>query len=325
MKKSVIKKLAITTIVITIIISSIVYTSSKATTELEKAKEIALKHANLKADQVSFIRAETDKENGVDKYSIEFYYEGKEYDYEINSDNGEIISYDFDLENYNIPTKEEENNTVNNQTSNNATENQSDKQTANNQSNNNETVNQTSNNGATSQESNSEGLLITLEEAKKIALNHAGLSSGEASFIKAEMDYDDGIKKYDIEFYYQNKEYDYEINSSNGEIIEYDYDVESYSVQNNQSSNNTGINQQENNATTSQQSNSEVTLITLEEAKQIALDHAGLSSGQASFIKAEMDHDDGIKKYEIEFYFNNIEYNYEIDANTGNILEYEQD
>ena len=32
-----------------------------------------------------------------------------------------------------------------------------------------------------------------------------------------------------------------------------------------------------------------------------------------------------IKKYEVEFYYNNREYSYEIDANTGNVLSYEQD
>ncbi|MCR1952050.1 PepSY domain-containing protein [Clostridium sp. DSM 100503] len=38
-----------------------------------------------------------------------------------------------------------------------------------------------------------------------------------------------------------------------------------------------------------------------------------------------MDYDDGIKKYDIEFYFNNKEYNYEVDANSGDILKYERD
>ncbi|MDB1932998.1 PepSY domain-containing protein [Clostridium tertium] len=58
---------------------------------LEQAKEIALKHANLINDQVSFIRAETDLDNGIEKYDIEFYHENIEYDYEINVANGEII------------------------------------------------------------------------------------------------------------------------------------------------------------------------------------------------------------------------------------------
>ena len=63
----------------------------------------------------------------------------------------------------------------------------------------------------------------------------------------------------------------------------------------------------------------------LERAKEIALSHAGLASNQVTFQRTELDFDNGIQKYEIEFYYNYREYSYEIDANTGNILSYEQD
>ncbi|WP_297714607.1 PepSY domain-containing protein, partial [Clostridium sp.] len=65
--------------------------------------------------------------------------------------------------------------------------------------------------------------------------------------------------------------------------------------------------------------------ISEEQAKEIALKHAGVTSDQVSFIKVEMDLDNGIQKYDIEFYYNNIEYSYEIDTNTGDILSYERD
>ena len=65
--------------------------------------------------------------------------------------------------------------------------------------------------------------------------------------------------------------------------------------------------------------------ISLDKAKEIALAHAGLTSDQVNFKRTELDLDDGIKKYEVEFYYNNIEYSYEIDSHTGNILSYEQD
>ena len=264
---------------------------------IEQAKEIALKHANLTSDQVSFIRTEADVEDGLQKYDIEFYHENKEYDYEINADNGEIIEYDYDVDNYNIPIKEESNTSVNNQTSNNESSIQSS---------NNTDINQQSNNTDINQQSNSEATTITVEEAKQIALKHANLTNEQVSFIKAENDFDDGVKMYDIEFYYQNKEYDYEINATNGQIIGYDYDVENYTIQSNQTSNTT-------------------TAISSEKAKEIALNHANLSSSQDSFVKSELDFDDGVQKYDIEFYFNNIEYSYEIDANNGSILKYEQD
>ena len=127
---------------------------------------------------------------------------------------------------------------------------------------------------------------------------------------------DDGIEKYDIEFYHNNKEYDYEINAVNGQIISYDHDVENYNIQSPQQSNS----QPQNNQQQTNTSN-----ISIDKAKEIALNHAGLAANQVSFIKAEKDMDDGIEKYDIEFYYNNREYNYEINANNGSIMSYEQD
>lgn len=145
---------------------------------------------------------------------------------------------------------------------------------------------------------------VTIDEAKEIALKHAGLTSDQVSFVEVESDIDDSIEKYNIEFYYGDKEYDYEINSANGEIIKYDYDMEYDKNKNNV---NSTVN------------------ISEEQAKEIALKHAEVTSDKVSFIKVEMDVDNGIQKYDIEFYYNNVEYSYEIDANTGDILSYERD
>ena len=79
-------------------------------------------------------------------------------------------------------------------------------------------------------ETTSSGDGISLKEAKNLALKHAGISSSEATFVKAKKDYEDGIQVYEIEFYSGNTEYDYEIRVSNGEIISYDKDIENYSI-----------------------------------------------------------------------------------------------
>ena len=50
---------------------------------------------------------------------------------------------------------------------------------------------------------------IGLEKAKSIALKDAGVSG--VTFVKAKLDSDDGVRVYDIEFYKDNVEYDYEI------------------------------------------------------------------------------------------------------------------
>lgn len=58
--------------------------------------------------------------------------------------------------------------------------------------------------------------------------------------------------------------------------------------------------------------------ISADRAKQIALSHAGVSG--ANFTKVELDTDDGVRVYEIEFKVGNVEYDYDIDASSGAII-----
>ena len=147
---------------------------------------------------------------------------------------------------------------------------------------------------------------IGSEKAKSIALNHAGVTSSTAKFVKVERDRDDGRLLYEVEFYAGNKEYDYEILAADGTILSYDADIEGYRIPSSTSSSSSGY-------------------IGVERAKEIALQHAGLSSSGVNFVKAEFDHDDGRAEYEIEFHHNFREYEYTIDAASGTILEAERD
>lgn len=144
---------------------------------------------------------------------------------------------------------------------------------------------------------------ITIEEAKDIALKHAKLSSDKVTFIKAEEDMENNTKRYDIEFYSDNTEYDYEINSETGEVIEFDKDVEDYTIP----------------------AKPNKAKITEEEAKNIALKHAKLSSDKVKFNKVDYDIDNNNDKYDIDFHYNNEEYSYEINAQTGEIMSHEVD
>ena len=64
--------------------------------------------------------------------------------------------------------------------------------------------------------------------------------------------------------------------------------------------------------------------IGLEQAKSIALDHAGVGT-DVFFTKEKQDFEDGIVVYEIEFYAGQVEYEYEIDAVTGAIWDFDAD
>ncbi len=60
----------------------------------EKAKELALKKAEISADGVRFDRVELDNDNGVWQYEVDFRYGDIEYDIDINAENGEILSFE---------------------------------------------------------------------------------------------------------------------------------------------------------------------------------------------------------------------------------------
>ena len=153
---------------------------------IEKANEIAISHAGLSSGSVSFVKAKLDTEDGVKVYDIEFYSGNVEYDYEINAATGAIVSFDQDIENYEIPTQPAA-----------PTQAATQPQTA-----------------APTQAASS---VISVDKAKQIALSHAGVSG--ASFKKVKLDKDDGVRVYEIEFKVGNVEYEYDIDASSGAII----------------------------------------------------------------------------------------------------------
>lgn len=231
----------------------------------DKAKEIALKHVGLKAEEVNFIKAELDKERGQSVYDVEFYKGNVEYDFEIDVKTGKILKADYDIENYVIPGTSVAN--------------------------------------------------TSLEKAKEIALKQAGVDAAKAKFVKAELDIENGVLLYDIEFYVDNVEYDFEIDAKTGKVLEFDKDIENFVIQNNVKPNvNANTNTAANNAG-----------ISLETAKEVALQHAGLTAAQVTFTKANLDYDDGRSYYDIEFRVGTAEYDFEIDVKTGKVLDYDYD
>ena len=155
------------------------------------------------------------------------------------------------------------------------------------------------------------GASLTAEDAKAKALAHAGLTETDVTFIKAELDRDDGRTVYEVEFYTADyKEYDYEIDAATGEVVSFDYDVEHYAPP----------------ASGSQSGAASGASISAEDAKAKALAHAGLASADVTFVKAKLDRDDGRLVYDVEFYTADYkEYDYEIDAATGEVVSYDYD
>ena len=65
--------------------------------------------------------------------------------------------------------------------------------------------------------------------------------------------------------------------------------------------------------------------ITAEEAKNAALSHAGISESDVAQLEIEFDSEDGLMVYEVEFYAGGTEYDYDINARTGEVVNFSRE
>lgn len=165
--------------------------------------------------------------------------------------------------------------------------------------------------GQTGEQQPQQSASITEEQAKEIAANHAGVAVADLTFHSVSLEEDDGRRVYDVEFYSGSTEYDYEIDAATGDILSYDNDVENFSIPQQSAQNPQGA------ATGS--------YIGEDAAKAAALQRAGLTEDQVRWEKCELDEDDGRFSYELEFSSGQHEYECEVEAFTGEILNFEQD
>lgn len=142
---------------------------------------------------------------------------------------------------------------------------------------------------------------LTSDEALEIALKDANVKKEDVTITKTSIDMDHGVKKHEFEFYSGDVEYDYDINALTGEIIS--KSTKRY-MGNTATSSNTGS-------------------LTQEQALQVALQHANVTEKDIALLKTELDYEHGKEVFEFEFYVGNVEYNYTIDASTGDIIKYE--
>lgn len=185
-------------------------------------------------------------------------------------------------------------------------------------------------------------------KAKEIALQDAGVSESDISRFQSSKDRDDGKTLYEIQFASDDTEYEYEINAKDGEILNYSTESLNNNGNNNTTSNGTDAAQAQNNTQNNTQSNTENDTqnnaqnntqnsgqnnsgttqnvnvqISEADAKAAALERVPGATEQD--LRMELDRDDGKYIYEGDIIYHQKEYEFEIDANTGNFLKWSEE
>lgn len=145
---------------------------------------------------------------------------------------------------------------------------------------------------------------VGVDVAKRNAYTSANVAEADVlSLSKAKLDYDNGAYVYEIEFSTATAQYEYEINAVTGEIIKFEIDHITGGDQVGE-------------------------YIGVDNAKSIAIAHAGVKAEESAnvvFEEAELDNDNGVYYYSIEFVFGGFEYEYEIDAVNGNVIKMDKE
>ncbi|MEE1196521.1 MAG: PepSY domain-containing protein [Lachnospiraceae bacterium] len=140
--------------------------------------------------------------------------------------------------------------------------------------------------------------VLSGDEAFQIALDDAQVAGTEVTNMRVRQETENGKVIYDVEFYAGVMEYDYEIDAETGAILEKDMEIED-----------------------DFQAVDLAVSVSKEEAVKLLLEKVPGASEQNIHMKLE--EDDGRVVYEGEVLYDKKEYDFEISAQTGEILSWE--
>ena len=334
---------------------------------LEEAKEIALKHAGLKDKaevKIVFTKEELSRNQGRPCWILEFYTSEYQYGYKIDAKTGEVIYFDYHIdirEAREIALKDA------------GVSAESERITFTVEEYvgggiktpyfyfvfNNDTTQWTYRIDATLGivlEKSKDTLFISLQKAREIALNDAGITDeSEATFTKEELNRSVDRPFWAIEFFTEKYQFAYKIDAETGEII---FSTRYISISKAKAialadakipdgnrvvftveklvdggiktpyylfEFNDGYTQWTYRIDATRgsitYSNKEVMMISLERAKEIALADAEIPDGvKAVFTKEELSRNSGRSCWVLEFYIEKYQFSYKIDAKSGEII-----
>ena len=169
---------------------------------------------------------------------------------------------------------------------------------------------------------------IGIDAAKAVALESAGVAEDDAVFSTAGLDKRNGMDYYAVDFTAGGRSYEYDIDAVTGVVI--DSSSGGGTAETPAAGDDDGTASVPAAASPSpsagQTTGGQAAAVTEEQARETALSHAGLTADQVTFVRSKLDRDDGRLMYDVEFYTSDYkEYDYEIDAATGEILSYDYD
>lgn len=153
--------------------------------------------------------------------------------------------------------------------------------------------------------SSSASNIINSARAKAIAFDAAGVKESNVRDLEIDIDFEKGVKVYDISFETDEYEYEFYIDIESGKIV--NADREPTDVKNTQSkqTQTAGINEKR--------------------AQEIAFEAADVNAKDVYDFEFETDIEKGVKVYEISFKKGNVEYSFEINATNGNIIKFDRE
>lgn len=240
-----------------------------------KAQEIAFADAGVKAELVKLQKCKLDEDDGRWVYEVDFKAGKDKYDYEIDAVSGAILSRKIDL----------------------------------------------AEKAAEPEMPQTPAVPELLAEKKVLSsvYKDAGVKEKDVILVKCELDEDDSFWVYEVEFYTEDSGYDYEVNAENGEILS--RDTERFEKEG------TGDEKDKANEKGEKKENRKQSkdFVTEEKALKNACKTAEVKQAEASGVECELDEEDGVWIYELSFRVGRAEYEFEIDAQSGDVLAWQQD
>ena len=190
---------------------------------LDAAKLAAIEAAGINVSDVVIEEVELEERNGQKYYSVDFEVNGKDYEIIVDALTGEIISSNIPSSvqpaEADAPQAKQADAPKENPAPQPAAEAKAEEPK--------DEPKADSKASEPAPKSDSKASSVISEaKAKEIALNHAGLKESEVSFVKVKLDWDDGRQEYEVDFYKDNMDYDYEIDAVSGAILSADKEVE---------------------------------------------------------------------------------------------------